>query len=655
MAERDDGSRGLDRLADLVGELNDITGDDSLAGGLDAADTRIARNLAILGRIGAFRPDDDGEDDEGDGAPQPAATADVPEAIGPYRLRERIGSGGMGDVYLAEQTAPLQRTVALKIIKPGMDSREIIRRFERERQALAAMDHPHIAKVFDAGMAANGRPYFVMEYVAGEPITAWCDRRRLGNAARLELFRQVCAGVQHAHQKGIIHRDLKPSNVLVTEVDGRPQPRIIDFGVARAVERDADTGATLFTEDGRLVGTPEYMSPEQASLGGGAVDTRTDVYSLGVLLYELIVGRLPFEPETLRLAGVAEIQRILREVDPPRPSARLATLAGEADIGDNRATPAAALRRQVSGDLDWIVMKALAKEPQRRYDTAAAFADDIGRHLAHEPVQAGPPGLGYRAGKFVRRHRGGVTAAALVAAALLAGLAGTTWQSVQATRARDEARRQAEIARAVNAFFIDTFGHRDPLQTGGETGLSVAEAMDRAAARIPAAYADDPALELELRRVVGRSYMRLGAWAQAQEHLDRAWALTAAAPAVPRLGLMRELGELARDRGDLALAARWFAAVDSALADQPRPDVAERIENLHLRGTVARLAGDLAAADSLLALAAAVRDSLPAAERDPNLGLDSDRADLLVARGETAAADSAFAAFAARVTAVHGP
>jgi len=359
--------------------------------------------------------------------------------IGRYKLLEKIGEGGFGVVYMAEQTEPVRRRVALKIIKLGMDTKQVIARFEAGRQALAMMDHPNIAKVLDGGATDSGRPYFVMELVRGIPITEYCDKSKLPTRERLGLFIDVCHALQHAHQKGIIHRDVKPTNVLVTLHDGKPVPKVIDFGIAKALGRPL-TDKTLFTEYRQFVGTPEYMSPEQAQLGGLDIDTRCDIYALGVLLYELLTGTTPFEPTQLRSTGYDEILRTIRETDPPKPSTRLKTL-GDAltEVATHRQVEPGALGRLVRGDLDWIAMKALEKDRARRYETANGLAEDIGRHLGDEPVLAGPPSLGYRMSKFVRRNRTGVLVGSVVAAALLAGLVAATFGFVQARRERDRA------------------------------------------------------------------------------------------------------------------------------------------------------------------------------------------------------------------------
>jgi WD40 repeat protein len=360
---------------------------------------------------------------------------------GRYTLREVLGEGGMGAVYRAEQSQPVKRQVALKLIKTGMDSRAVLARFDSERQALALMDHPNIARVYDGGATEANQPFFVMELVNGIAITKYCDLHRLPVRARLELFVAVCQAVQHAHQKGIIHRDLSPGNVLVTEVDGRPTPKIIDFGVAKATEFNltdlslADTGA--------IVGTPMYMSPEQADPSAMDIDTRTDIYALGVILYELLAGSPPLDPSQFKRGAFLEMLRMVREVDPPRPSTKVSTSDALPNIAASRNIDPAHLKRELQGDLDWIVMKALEKDRSRRYATANGFATDVVRHLAHEPVLAAPPSRAYRMGKFVRKHRGGVIAASLVLLALLAGVAGTTWGLIEATRQERMAREQA--------------------------------------------------------------------------------------------------------------------------------------------------------------------------------------------------------------------
>ncbi len=363
--------------------------------------------------------------------------------VGPYKLLEQIGEGGFGVVFMAEQTLPVRRRVALKVLRPGMDTRQVVARFEAERQALALMDHLNIAKVHDGGETESGRPYFVMELVRGVPVTDFCDQNRLPVRERLGLFVQVCRAVQHAHQKGVIHRDLKPANILVTLHDGTPVPKVIDFGIAKAIGQPL-TDKTLVTGFAQMVGTPLYMSPEQAELSGLDVDTRTDIYSLGVLLYELLTGTTPFDRDRLRTAGLDEVRRIIREEEPARPSTRVSTLgAAAATVSANRGSDARHLSRLIRGELDWVVMKALEKDRNRRYESPSALAADVQRYLDDEPVLACPPSTAYRLRKFVRRNKGPVLAASLVVLALLVGVGSTTWGLVQATNARAEAVAEA--------------------------------------------------------------------------------------------------------------------------------------------------------------------------------------------------------------------
>jgi len=443
--------------------------------------------------------------------------------IGHYRLLERIGEGGMGEVWVAEQREPVRRKVALKIVKAGMDTREVLARFEAERQALALMDHPGVAKVFDAGATDTGRPYFVMEYVAGLPIIEYCDTTHLKISDRLALFIEVCQVVQHAHQKGIIHRDLKPSNILVTVQDGKPAPKVIDFGIAKATMGRL-TDRTLYTEMGKLIGTPEYMAPEQTGTSGLDVDTRADIYSLGVILYELLTGTLPFDPKTLRNAGFDAMAKIIRELEPPKPSTRLSTLAEEAvnrrngktpeDIARAHDTDFRTLRRELRGDLDWITLKALEKDRTRRYESASGLAADVQRHLMQEPVIAAPPGTAYKVRKFAHRHKVGVAAGITIAGVLALGIVGMSAGLAWAVRERSEKQAVIDLMR-------EMLGAADPYELK-DPDYKVRALLDDFDARFKARPIHRPEVEAVICSTMGEAYCGLGEYDKAEKHLRTA-------------------------------------------------------------------------------------------------------------------------------------
>jgi serine/threonine protein kinase/uncharacterized protein HemY len=486
--------------------------------------------------------------------PEPVVTAPPLEqpgtVIGPYSLVRLIGEGGFGTVYLAEQTAPVRREVALKIVKPGMDTRQVLARFEQERQALALMEHPNIARVFDGGVTDSGRPYFVMELVRGESIIAYCDGAQLGISARLELFAQVCEAVQHAHAKGVIHRDLKPSNVLVATIDGKPVVKVIDFGIAKATLGRL-TNHSLLTDARQLIGTPQYMSPEQA-IGSDDVDTRSDVYSLGVLLYELLTGSTPIDERTLRSAAYAEIQRLLVEQEPAKPSTRvIENDAKSTTIAHARKTDPTRLRSIIRGELDWVVMRSIEKDRARRYQTAAEFAADVRRYLAGEAVLAAPPSRSYQLRKIFRRHRAAVGATLAVGVALIAGAAAFAWQAREASRerdlaiqareqaiaaqraereARDEAMRKQQLAESVSAFFSDELLARgNPERLDGDRPVTLREALDASARALGGRFKDEPLIRAAIEMTLGRAYRGLGQWDDAIKHYRLALDLRRAA------------------------------------------------------------------------------------------------------------------------------
>jgi len=435
--------------------------------------------------------------------------------IGRYKLLEQIGEGGMAVVYMAEQEKPIRRKVALKIIKLGMDTKSVIARFEAERQALAMMDHPNIAKVLDAGATDTGRPYFVMELVKGASITEFCDANNLSTQERLELFICVCQAVQHAHQKGIIHRDIKPTNVMVTLHDGVPIPKVIDFGIAKATNQRL-TEKTLFTRYAHMIGTPAYMSPEQAEMSGLDIDIRTDLFSLGTLLYELLTGSPPFESEYLLSKGYEEMQRIIRKEEPTRPSTKLSTL-GEAriDVAKYRNTSPEALEKLIRDDLDWVVMKTLEKDRNRRYDSVSEFATDIKRYLNNEPVLAGPPRTLYRIKKFIQRRRGLVSATIAVVATLLLGLIVTAVMYVRAEQAREETQTVTDFL--TNELLASVY----PEKAKGQE-VTVRHILEAASENLESKFEARPLIEAKIRHTLGLTYDKMGDYEAADVHLKRA-------------------------------------------------------------------------------------------------------------------------------------
>ncbi len=531
--------------------------------------------------------------------------------IGPFRILQQIGEGGFGSVFEAEQEEPVRRHVALKIIKLGMDTREVITRFEAERQALAMMDHPNIARVLDAGATMSGRPYFVMELVRGEPISSYCSKHGLSIVQRLQLFDQVCAAVQHAHTKGIIHRDLKPNNVLVSTQDDAPFAKVIDFGIAKATSGRL-TDKTMHTEVNLMMGTPLYMSPEQAE-GSADIDTRTDIYSLGVILYELLTDTTPLDSITLRSAGYAEVQRIIREVEPLRPSARLGKsiitkLGAEANsLGEPHK-----LMKLLRGELDWIVMKAIEKDRARRYETASALAADVRRYLDGEPVLAAPPSVTYRLQKFARRHKGTVAAGLLVAASLVAGMAGFAWQAriaqQQARIAQQQtqlAQRQTQLAQQgardldqVAKFEATMLGQVDPTQAGK---LLSDDVQARFAAALDKAGVQEPARSAQMAAVAGL-WQRVNAT------------------------------DVARDQIDSTILKPAVATIDKQFKSQPQVDS-------YLRQTIADRYGDMALYDAALPLqksALATRRRVLGVESPDTLGSMRSMAYLLDRMGKAA-------------------
>ncbi|MFN8548209.1 MAG: serine/threonine-protein kinase [Candidatus Eisenbacteria bacterium] len=542
-----------------------------------------------------------------DAADSTSVATDLPTQLGPYRLLEKLGEGGFGEVFAAEQSGPIERRVAIKVLKAGLDTRAVLARFDGERQALALMDHPGIARVLDAGATPSGRPFFVMELVEGKSITDFVEAARTTTRERLLLFIEVCRAVEHAHQKGVIHRDLKPSNVLVTIAEGRPAPRIIDFGIAKAT-RSGPRDASLVTRAGEFLGTPEYASPEQAESGGVDLDTRSDVYSLGVLLYRLLTGRLPFPSTQLRAGSLDELRRTLREQEAPRPS---------------RVVDDPRLARELRGELDWILLRALEKERDRRYSSAGAFADDLERHLAHQAVAAGPPTTWYRFRKFVRRRRPLVVSVAAVLVALLAGIVGTTTQAIRARRAERDALKQARVATEVSGFLTRMLESGNPEVNPRGDRVTVRQVVDQASREIDQARFEDATVEAGVRAAMGATYSGLALYGPAIAQLDRAVdaaraahgphaettcaielslaeALEKGGEAARADSLLREIGRRL-DQGDDALRARYYATLGDHLGNAGRWAEADSLVSLSARlrangdrGLLARTLTDLA-------------------------------------------------------------
>jgi len=553
----------------------------------------------------------------------PVAVNAPPKRIGPYQILHVLGQGGMGVVYDAEQLEPVRRRVALKVIKSGMATEDVVARFDAERQALAVMEHPGIARVLDAGVTNDGLPYFVMELVRGVPINEFCDTQRLSTVDRLTLFIRVCEAVQHAHQKGVIHRDLKPSNVLVMLQDGRPVPKVIDFGIAKALSTPL-TEHAFHTKVGQAVGTPAYMSPEQADPTALDVDTRTDVYALGVMLYELLVGRLPLDPTELGYPAFM-MQLAGRDAQVSTPSAKVMTLGMEATtLTSLRRTDVRGLQRELRGDLDCIVMKALDPDRTRRYETVNALADDIQRYLDHEPVVARPPSTWYRAARFARRNRVVVGAAAIVTVALAGGLAVSSVALVRARRAEATARSEAETAKQVVTFLTGIFRVADPSEARGNT-VTAREILDVGAERISSELAGQPAVRAQMMQTIGSVFRELGLYGKAQPLLEQSVAIrdTLFGRAAPETqGALFELARLAQLQGRFVVAESLYLGslrIGERAKGRDDPSLVPVLNGL---GGMFVTRGRYADAESLLTRAVALRT----AENRPD---DADFARLL--------------------------
>ena len=525
----------------------------------------------------------------------------VGREVGPYRIISFLAEGGMGTVFEAVQTQDVERRVALKIIKMGLDSQEVINRFESERQALALMNHPGIATIYETGVTQDRRPFFAMELVHGEAVTSGAAKRSLDVQQRLQMFLQICEAVQHAHHKGIIHRDLKPSNILLTEESGKLQPKIIDFGVAKAIQRRLAL-RTHLTATGQIIGTPEYMSPEQADLFNLDIDTRSDIYALGVVLYELLTGLLPLDPKTLRNQSYSEVERMIREVDPLTPSKRVSRLSRSEISGVPFPSHPQQLSRELRGDLDWIVMKALAKERDQRYDSAEDMASDIRRYLNDQPVEAGPPSALYRAGKFFRRHRMGVLSSGLIALTLVGSLVVISLQNLEVSRQRDRALHESLVSEETTRFLVGLFQSADPAARSEE--LSLRQVLNRGAEKIEEEVTQTE-VRTRLQQVMGTAFSNLGEYEKARNLLETAFENSRPLdPSLHRKSMFR-LAVLEREAGNFDAAEKLLRnaleILEAAETDQTEP-----FQILSELGTVLREQGRYGEAQEILEQALAV-------------------------------------------------
>jgi eukaryotic-like serine/threonine-protein kinase len=572
------------------------------------------------------------------------------EQIGGFRIMEKIGEGGCGVVYRARQKEPIQRDVALKIIRRGMDTKEVIARFEGERQALALMDHPNIARVLEAGATDTGRPYFAMEWVRGQKLTECCDERRVSIGSRLHLFTIVCDAVQHAHQKGVIHRDLKPSNVLVATQDGELVPKVIDFGIAKATQGRL-TAQTLFTATDLFLGTPAYMSPEQAEMSGKDVDTRSDIYSLGVLLYELLVGFPPFDPDELARSGFDEMRRRIRTEEPRRPSQRLAALPPLelAGVAKKRGQEPAQLIRTLRGDLDWIVMRCLEKTPARRYQTATDLARDIQRHLADEPVLARPPSQSDHVRKFVRRNRLAVTASALIATAAFVGVIGVVWawQREKASRERAVVAEQTAQAAAmkseqVTRFLREMLASAQPAVAAGRDTRLMRDILDATVKRLARDPANPPEIEAELRSTLASVYKAIGEFEKAEAMQRLSLNLWRKVPGEKQHDLVQAIHALAQicfARGHYADGESIETEALGLTRQALGPDDPQVAYSLYWLAAFKRARGDLVAAEAMQRAALAIQRRRLGDENPATVSTLEALAGTLLARGEAAEAE----------------